>query len=302
MSKIDDMGLFVRVVKAGGLAAAGRQIGLSPASMTARINTLERRYNTRLLNRTTRKISLTNTGQNFYQACERVLAEVESAEAVFQQDAESLSGHLRITASSDFGRQYVAPALSEFVKQHPNVTPYLHLSDGVINLTEYGFDLGVRFGNLPDSNLVVRHLAENHRVLVASPNYLETHGLPEHPKDLEQHQCLVMERNGEPLNEWRFRSELESLNIRITPALISSDGAIIRQWALSGAGIAYKSIWDIKQDLAAGNLLTILDDFVLGFQTSDNKNTELQLVYPSRQYLPRQVSGFIEFLRGRLAD
>jgi DNA-binding transcriptional LysR family regulator len=126
MSKIDNMELFVQVVKAGGLAIAGRHIGLSPASMTARMNALERHYNTRLLNRTTRKISLTEAGQRFYEACLRVLVEVDGAEALLFTDKEALSGQLRITATSDFGRQYVAPTLSEFVNLHPDVIPYLH--------------------------------------------------------------------------------------------------------------------------------------------------------------------------------
>jgi DNA-binding transcriptional LysR family regulator len=302
MNKIDDMALFVRVVKAGGLASAGRQIGLSPASMTSRVNAIERRYNTRLLNRTTRKISLTETGQHFYRACLRVLVEVEVAEAVFQTHEQTLFGQLRITASSDFGRQYVAPLLSEFVKQNPDVKPHLHLSDGVMNLTKYGFDLGIRFGNLPDSNLIVRHLAENYRVLVASPDYLQLNGRPEYPSELKKHQCLVMERHGEPLNEWRFRNDKESSTIKIAPAFISNDGSIIRQWALSGSGIAYKSIWDVKEDLKAGKLLTVLDDFVLGFQASDDEKIELQLVYPSRQYVPRQVTGFIEYLKSKLSE
>ena len=182
MSKVDDMDLFVQVVKAGGLAAAGRQVGLSPASMTARVNALEARYNTRLLQRTTRRISLTDAGQRFYDACLRVLAEVEQAEALLHSDKEMLCGQLRITAPADFGRQYVAPALSDFIQQHPAVTPYLHLSDGVINLVEYGYDLGIRYGNLPDSDLIVRNLAENRRVLVASPDYLKAHGMPQHPQ------------------------------------------------------------------------------------------------------------------------
>jgi DNA-binding transcriptional LysR family regulator len=301
MSKIDNMELFVQVVKAGGLAVAGRQIGLSPASMTARINALEQHYNTRLLNRTTRKISLTDAGQGFYDACLRVLAEVEGAEALLLNDKENLSGQLRITATSDFGRQFVAPALSEFINLHPDVTPYLHLTDGVMNLVEQGFDLGVRFGNLPDSNLITRHLANNHRVLVASPKYLEKHDLPKQPKDLEQHRCLVMERLGEPLNEWRFHSEEGQQTIKVNQAFISNDGAIIRLWALAGIGIAYKSIWDVKQDLTVGKLHTILDDFVLGFQHSDNEKTGLQLVYPSRQYLPRQVAEFINFFQNKLS-
>lgn len=301
MSKIDNMELFVQVVKTGGLAAAGRQIGLSPASMTARINALEKHYNTRLLNRSTRKISLTDAGQRFYAACLRVLAEVEGAEALLQNDKEALSGQLRVTATSDFGRQFVAPALSEFVNLHSEVIPYLHLTDSVMNLVEHGFDLGVRFGNLPDSNLIVRRLADNYRVLVASPDYLKQHGIPEKPKDLVQHRCLVMERLGEPLNEWRFRSDDGHQTIKVHPALVSNDGAIMRQWAFLGAGIAYKSIWDVKSDLETGKLVSILEDFVLGFQHSDNKKTGLQLIYSSRQYLPRQVAGFIEFFKTSLS-
>lgn len=301
MSKIDNMALFVQVVKTGGLAAAGRQLGLSPASMTARVNALEQHYKTRLLNRTTRKISLTDAGQRFYNACLRVLAEVDEAEALLRNDNEGLSGNLRITATSDFGRQFVAPALTEFARLNPNVIPYLHLSDGVINLVEHGFDLGIRFGNLPDSNLIVRRLANNHRVLVASPDYLERYGFPKDPDDLKQHRCLIMERLGEQLNEWRFHKGDDIFTIRISPSLVSNDGAIIRQWALAGSGIAYKSIWDVKNDIAAGKLQTILDDFVLGFQHNDNEKTGLQLVYPSRQYLPRQVAGFIDFLQASLS-
>lgn len=301
MSKIDDMSLFIQVVKAGGLAAAGRKIGLSPASMTARLNAIEKRYSTRLLNRTTRTISLTAKGQNFYDACLRVVEEVKAAEAVFQSDPQTLTGQLRITATSDFGRQYLAPILSEFVKEHPGVTPYLYLTDCAVNLSENGFDLGVRYGNLQDSNMIVRHLADNYRVLVASPSYLNQHGIPKHPRDLENHQCLVLERHGERLNDWRFRSDEGDLSIKVVPSFISNDGEIIRRWALSSGGIAYKSIWDVKGDLVAGGLLTVLDDFVLGFQTSDKVKTRLQLVYPSRQYMPEQVTAFIGFLQSSLS-
>ncbi len=300
MAVIDNMELFVRVVKAGGLAAAGRQIGLSPASMTARINALEEHYNTRLLHRTTRRISLTDAGQRFYEACLRVLAEVEQAETLLKTDTETLSGQLRITAPSDFGRQYVAPVLAEFVQLHPEVSPYLNLTDGVINLIEYGYDLAIRFGNLPDSNLVVRQLADNRRVLVASPGYLKQYGYPEYPDDLEHYCCLVMERLGEPLNEWKFQTNKGQQVIKVTPALSSNDGAIIRLWALQGLGIAYKSIWDVKQDLEAGCLQTLLDDFVFGFQSSDTEKTGLQFVYPDRRFMPTQVVGFIDFFKRQL--
>lgn len=300
MSKIDDMSLFVQVVKAGGLAAAGRQIGLSAASMTARINALEKHYSTRLLHRTTRKITLTDAGKRFYEACLRVLAEVESAEMLLQNDRENLSGQLRITAPSDFGRQFVAPALSEFVQQHPAVIPYLHLTDGVVNLVEHGYDLGIRYGNLPDSNLIVRHLASNHRVLVASPGYIEKYGEPEQPGDLLQHRCLVIERLGEPLNEWHFHFDGHHKIIKVNPALTSNDGAIIRQWALAGNGIAYKSIQDVQRDLDTGHLQNVLEGFVVGFNDSDDETTGLQFVYPSRRYMLRQVTGFIELFKDYL--
>ncbi|MEE9326767.1 MAG: LysR family transcriptional regulator [Cocleimonas sp.] len=300
MSKIDDMALFVQVVKSGGLAAAGRQLELSPASMTARVNALEQHYDTRLLQRTTRRISLTDAGNRFYEACLRVLAEVEQAEAALQSDKESLSGQLRITAPSDFGRQYVVPALADFVSQHPAVTPYLHLSDGVVNLIEYGYELGIRYGNLPDSDLIVRNLAENRRVLIASPNYLKKYGVPKHPSDLKQHQCLVGERRGEPLNKWQFKVKNKQLTIKVKPAFSCNDSSIIRLWALADKGIAYKSIWDVQQNIEKGDLQTILDDFVFGFITGDNEKTGLQIVYPNRRYLPVQVAGFVKFFKGYL--
>ncbi len=295
MAKIDDIALFVQVVKAGGLAAAGRQIGLSPASMTARMKALEARYNTRLLNRSTRSISLTAAGQRFYEACVRVVADVAEAEAVLQDGKQDYSGQLKVTAPSDFGRQFVAPALAEFVTEHPQVKPYLHLSENMVNLIEEGFDLGIRHGNLPDSNLMMKSLATNNRrVLCASPKYLQKYGIPQQPEDLEQHRCLVMERLGEQLNQWRFQSEQRTITIRVNAALLGNDGALMRQWALLDCGIALKSIWDVNQDLAAGRLLTVLNDYVVGAYLGDNKRVGLQILYPSRQYLPRQVSGFIE--------
>ncbi len=197
MDQLGDMDLFVRVVKLGGLAVAGREVGLSPARVTARINNLEERYQTRLLNRTTRKILITDAGRRFYESCERVLAEVKQAEALLNNDKSYLFGPLRITAPSDFGRQYVAPALCEFVKLHATVTPYLHVSDGVTDLVEHGYDLAIRYGNLPDSGLIVQRLADNRRVLVASPAYLEQYGTPSVPDDLAKHSCLLMERLGE---------------------------------------------------------------------------------------------------------
>lgn len=300
MSKIDDMLLFVRVVEAGGLAAAGRQLGLSPASMTARINNLEKRYETRLLQRTTRSLSLTEAGQRSYDACLRVSEDVAYAEALLHKGKTALSGRLSITAPSDFGREYVAPAIAEFTQLHPQVTAYLHLTDTVENLIEQRFDVGIRFGNLPDSSLIVKPLADNHRVLVAAPSYLQQHGTPNTPDDLHKHRCLVLEQRAELLNAWQFINQHKQQTINVSATLASSDGAVIRQWAIAGLGIAYKSIWDVKNDINAGRLHTLLDGYAGGFQTTDSANTRLQLVYPNRKYVPVQVERFMHFFQAYL--
>ena len=295
MAQIDDMALFVQVVKSDGLAAAGRRLGLSPASMTARVNKLEQRYQTRLLSRNTRSIALTEEGKRFYQGCLRILEEMSAIEASLKGENDHLSGALRITAASDFGRHYVAPALAEFVKRHPAVNPCLYLTDGLDKLVEGGLDLAIRFGNLPDSNLIARLLMDNRRVLCASPDYIAQCGLPEKPADLLEHRCLVMERMGQPLNEWFFHDETD-VSLKVQPAMVCSDGEMIRQWALDGCGIALKSYIDVTRDIKMGKLIPVLEGKVRGFSPNDTDTIGLQIIYPSRKYQPRQVKAFIEYL------
>ncbi|WP_431686773.1 LysR family transcriptional regulator [Hahella sp. NBU794] len=297
MSKIDDIELFVRVVRAGGLAAAGREVGLSPASMTARMNALEARYQTRLLQRSTRSIALTEAGARFYEAGQRVVTEMAQAEAALLEKEGELRGSLRVTAASDFGRQYVAPALAQFVSLHPQVRPVLHLHDGVVNLIEEGFDLAIRYGNLPDSNLIVRPLvADNRRVLCASPAYVASFGQPQSPEDLLGHRCLVMTRFGEMLAEWRFQSDSDWRTLTVEAFLASNDGAQIRQWALAGLGIALKSWCDVSRDITEGRLLQLLPDQIVGLHGADTGAVGLQMIYPSRKYTPACVKAFMDYL------
>ena len=296
MAKIDDMQLFVHVVRSGGLAAAGRKIGLSPASMTARINQLENHYQTRLLIRNTRSIKLTEAGEQFYQGCLRVIAEIDATEQSIQLSKNTLSGSLKITAPSDFGKQFVAPAIAKFVAQNPQVKPHLHLTDGLVNLVEEGIDIAIRFGNLPDSNLISRMIKANQRVLCASAEYLKIHGQPLQPSDLLNHRCLVMERFGQSMNDWHFKDQI----IRVPVAMSSSDGAVIRQWAIDGPGIALKSMVDISDDLTKGHLVTLLDDYILGFSNKDKQQIGLQFLYPSRQFQPRQVVAFMDFFQQQI--
>ncbi len=297
MDKLGDIDLFVRVIKSQGLAAAGREVGLSPARMTARINGLEERYGVRLLNRTTRQISLTDEGREFYVACERILAEVEQAETSLQTGQTSFSGTLRITAPSDLGQQHIAPVLSAFVDKYPNIKPYLYLSDTVTDLVGDGFDLGIRFGSLKDSTLIARKLTRNRRVLCASPDYLKRKGIPTNPKELVLHDCLTMVRMAEPLTTWYFQSAEEKIPISIKAARSSNDGALIRRWAIEGAGIALKSYWDVVADLEAKRLVTILDNYQHDFsRIGASVGSDLHAIYPNRKFTPQRTLEFIRVL------
>ncbi|KGJ94112.1 transcriptional regulator, LysR family [Colwellia psychrerythraea] len=298
MDKLGDIELFVRVIKKEGLAAAGREVGLSPARMTARINGLEERYGVRLLNRTTRRISLTEEGRKFYVSCERILAEVEQAETSLQTGQTSFIGALRITAPSDLGQQYIAPVLSKFVEVHPEITPYLYLSDSVVDLIGNGFDLGIRYGTLKDSTLIARRLARNRRVLCASPDYLKRKGIPVLPEELIQHDCLTMVRMAEPLTTWHFQGTAGNSSISIQGTRASNDGALIRRWAIEGAGIALKSYWDIAEDLKAKRLVTIMDNYQYDFNsTGATEGADLHVIYPNRRFISQRTIAFIDALK-----
>ena len=301
MDKLGDMDLFVRVVKNGGLASAGREVGLSPASMSARMNALEARYNTRLLNRSTRHVSLTETGQQFYEACLNILADMSEVESQILGSQEYLTGSLRITAPSDMGQQHIMPVLSKFVEDNPEITPHLHLTDGIVNITKEGFDCAIRYGDLPDSSLVARKLASNHRVLCASPKYLKQRGTPQTPQELTKHDCLTMTRGTEPLSSWHFQTSNGLESIAIKAARSSNDGAIVRRWAIEGAGIALKSHLEVAEDIKAKRLNVVLKEFMPDFnkgKSNKDKSTsaDLHIIYPSRQYLPKRVTAFITVL------
>lgn len=295
MGKLEDMALIVEVAEAGGLSAAGRRLSLSPASMTARLKAIEARYQARLFHRSTRALTLTQAGEAFYHAALRVLSEAQQAESLLTQKDGVLSGSIRISAPSDFGRQYLSPAMLDFTRLHPEVTPSVCLGERVEDLIASRLDMSIRFGNLPDSSLVIRNIAPNHRVLVASGSYLESAGMPASPEALRDHRCLALELHGVVLNEWRFETEGVSETVRVSPAMVCDDGAVLRQWALNGAGIAGKSWWDVKKDVEQKRLHVLFEDRFVGFSRYDGKNVGMQFVYPQRKLQPRQVSAFSEF-------
>ncbi|MFG1175126.1 LysR family transcriptional regulator [Erwiniaceae bacterium CAU 1747] len=295
MGKLEDMALVVEVAETGGLSAAGRRLSLSPASMTARLKAIEERYQTRLFHRSTRAITLTKAGEDFYHAALRVLNEARHAESLLTQKEGVLSGNLRISAPSDFGRQYVSPAVLDFSRRHPEVNTFVCLGERVEDLISNRLDMCIRFGNLPDSSLIVRNIAPNHRVLVASDTYLQSSGTPSVPDDLHEHRCLALELHGVVINEWRFEENGIRRNLRVHPAMVCDDGALLRQWVLSGAGIACKSWWDVKRDVEQGRLKVLFAESFVGFSRFDRSHVGLQFVYPQRELQPLQVSAFSDF-------
>lgn len=297
MDKLGDIDLFVKIVKNKGFAAAARAAGMSPASVTIKVNRLEEYYGVRLLNRTTRRVALTEEGKQFYQQCLHILSELRQAEELLLSGRDSLCGSLKISAPVDLGQQYIAPALARFSEQNPGLSTQLNLTDGVVNLIEEGFDLGIRYGVLHDSRMVARRLCKNRRLLCASPKYVQRYGHPETPEDLSNHRCLTMIRKNEELTQWYFNTPERETLVSINPALSSNSGAQLRQWAISGYGIVLKSFWDIKDDLQSGRLLTLLDNHTQDFEPNGVvSGADLHIVYPSRAFLPERVRAFIDIL------
>ncbi|ARC95022.1 LysR family transcriptional regulator (plasmid) [Vibrio coralliilyticus] len=297
MDKFSDMTLFVSIVKNQGLAAAGRELGLSPASVTARLQSLEARYGVKLLNRSTRHISLTDSGAMYHQACLDIIDSVQETENLLQTGTNEVRGTLKISAPRDIGKQYISPILSEFSQRYPDVIPYLYLNDNLSNLAESGLDIVIRYGELADSNLISRKLASSRRVLCASPQYLAKKGTPITPQDLARHDCLAMVRSNEELKTWHFQDQDQHNIITVVPKRFSDDGEVIRQWALDGAGIALKSMLDVQEDIKQQRLVTVLNGYMKNFNASTSSSgSDLNVIYLSRQYQPKRLRLFLEFL------
>ncbi|KMV30399.1 LysR family transcriptional regulator [Photobacterium swingsii] len=303
MDKFSDMTMFVSIVKRQGLAAAGRDLGLSPATMTARLQALEERYGVKLLNRSTRHLGLTDAGELYYKACLDILDNVGEVENLIQNGMKEVKGPLRISAPKDIGKQYIMPILNEFVAQYPDVVPYLYLDDRISNIAESGRDIVIRYGELVDSSLISRRLSPSRRVLCASPEYLATHGTPLKPEDLAAHDCLVMLRSNEELKTWHFQERDKKVSITVSPKRFSDDGEIIRQWALEGAGIALKSVLDVQADINSQRLVTVLNGYMKNFNTSTMvSSADLNVVYISKQFQPKRIRLFLDYLFERFPE
>jgi len=287
---IDDLGelrTFDRIVFGGSLSAAARELGVSLAVVSKRLTALEARLQVRLLNRSTRRASLTDEGVLFHEHCRHVLEAVEAAESALEQRQLVVTGTLKLTAPNGFGRRHVVPAVRSFQLDHPGVRVHLSLRDEIVDLVGEGVELAIRYGALDDSRLVARELAPNRRILCASPEYLGRRGVPACIDDLRHHDCIAS--GNPPVTQWLFATTGGTLAVPVEATTICDDGEAAQLMALQGAGIARKSIWDVAEDLDAGRLVEVLPRFALAMSPLS------ALHGPGKQLAPR-VRVFLDHL------
>src|SRR6266576_76048 len=264
MMILDNLALFLRIVEKGGLAAAGREVGLSAASVSERLVALEKYSRAALLGRTTRAINLTDEGRLLVEGARRLLAEADELEALIRLGVEKISGPIRLIAPIDLSRSFLVAILDAFLAEHPEVTIDLNLTDGYVDLVGQGQDLAIRYGELADSTLRIRRLADNRRIVCASPEYLGRKGLPRHPDDLADHECILMRFGPTIDRDWPFLLDGKVRRVMAQGHRIANDGGLVRNWCLNGYGIARKSFWDVEADLKAGTLIELLQEFSAG--------------------------------------
>lgn len=295
MDRFTQLETFVAVATADSMSAVARAERVAPAMIGRRIDALEARLGVKLLMRTTRRLTLTPEGEAFLEEAQNILRSLEDAESMISQDSATPSGHLRLTAPAGFGRRHVAPLLAAFLQAHPRITAALDLSDSMADLSSGRYDCAIRVGELPDSSLVSTRLADNRRLVVAAPAYLQRHGAPRTPADLKRHNCLALAPGTSQDRGWIFRTAGQIVAQRVKGDLACNDGAVLLDWVRAGRGLAWRSLWEVRQDLASGVLVSVLDDHAA-------PPNGVFAVYAQRKHLPLRVRAWVEFLRTRYAD
>ncbi|WP_420955541.1 LysR family transcriptional regulator [Burkholderia gladioli] len=297
MDNLGDIRLFVEAANLGSLSAAGRKLGLSPAAASARLIKLEGALSTQLFERSTRKLRLTDEGRLYLAHCQHALQTLDDARSALQLGRASIGGALRVSATSDFGRVVLRRWLDEFNDLHPQVALSLVLADSLSNLLHDDIDLAIRFGVPADSGMVAKRLADNRRVLCASPAYLTAQGAPRHPEELGEHRFVLLSSSAGVANQWKFSREGETVQVSapLARARQTNDGALAREWAIEGRGVVMKSIWDVGADLRAGRLVMLLPEWRC-------PEMPVHALFQRSQYLAPRVRALLDFLQERFGE
>ena len=289
MDQTLDLSFFYLLANKGSLAATARELGVTPPAVSKRLTALEARLGTRLVNRTTRSMSLTSEGELYFSHAARILTQINELEQLVSSTRATPKGLIRVNASLGFGRRYIGPALAAFFAQYPEVEIQLEISDHPLDLATHGFDLGIRFGTLPDAAFHARKIASNRRLLCASPLYLDKYGTPRKLADLQEHNCIFIRQNETPYGVWSFNNGARKENIKVHGALGCNDGEVALNWALDGFGILLRAEWDIARYVRSGRLRLVLED-----QTPTR--ADVYAVYPQQLHLSARVRSLIDFL------
>jgi DNA-binding transcriptional LysR family regulator len=289
IENISDLMVFTHAVKGGSLSAAGRELGISLAVASKRLQRLEEQLGVRLLNRSTRQLSLTDEGAEYYHYCVRILAELEEGEELVTRGSKEPKGNLKITVPAAFGRLHVAPLVPEFLTRYPAIKLTLHLTDSIVDIIDQGYDLAVRIGDLKDSSLVAKPIGLDRRVVVATPSYLARYGTPRTPRELAGHNALLFAGT----DHWRFTGPRgEEVNVKVSGNLDTNNCDALREAIHADLGLALRPLWDVWKDLRDGGLVRLLPAYT-------PPAYPINAVYPSRRLTPKKTRIFIEHLLRR---
>ena len=289
MDRWTEIELFVQVAETGSLSRAAEALDLSNAAASRHLSALEERLGARLVERNTRRLYLTDTGQEFFSRAKAILAELKDAESAVNATALNPTGVLRITASLSFSLHHVAPLLREYTRRYPNVTVHIEAANRYMDIIDNNIDVAIRTREFePDSNITIRRLAETRRVLTASPRYLAQHGIPKTLEDLQRHKWLIYTHSNNP-NELRFTKNGQTTTVMVKGVLDSNDGQILRVASLDGLGILVQPSYIVYDDIVSGRLVPVLDEW-------DLPRLTVNLAYPSRKHLSAKVRTFIDFM------
>ena len=294
MDRWTEIELFVQVAETGSLSRAAEALDLSNAAASRHLSALEERLGARLVERNTRRLYLTDTGQEFFSRAKTILSDLKDAESAVNATALNPTGVLRITASLSFSLHHVAPLLREYTQLYPNVTVHVEAANRYLDIIDNNIDVAIRTREIePDSNITIRRLGETRRILAASPRYFAQHGFPKTLEDLQRHKLLIYTYANNP-NELRFTRDGETTPVTVKGLLESNDGQILRAAALDGMGILVQPTYILYNDIVAGRLVPVLDDWDLPHLT-------INLAYPSRKHLSAKVRTFIDFMASHFA-
>ncbi|CUJ75367.1 TPA: LysR family transcriptional regulator [Pseudomonas aeruginosa] len=292
LRNLDDLAVFVHVVERQSFSAAARDLHLAPKTVSKQIARLEQALGTTLFERNTRNLRITGEGRAIAERARVALGVLEEVQELASGASQELSGTIRLTAPTPFGRKFVAPAIHDFCRLHPRVGFDLRLSDQVQDLYSGDLDMAIRMGELADSRLVARRVADNRRILAASPAYLKAHGQPAQPEELERHNCLVFAYPGLLQNTWPLRKGRREKPVAVSGTLCSDNGDVLHAWCLAGLGISLRETWDIHEELRDGQLVRVLPDW-------EATPSKISIVRARREPVPRRLTAFSDFLLER---